>query len=186
MHHSAWMGLYKILWPIVLTMWMMMLIFQLTSQKACIDKLRLRQNGHHFVDVFKCIFFIENVWISLMITQTFVPKVWINNIPALVEIMAWCQPGDKPVSQPIVVSLLMHICVTHLNELVSCTQTVGVKWTTFRTTFQQQAIYHLAPLKCFFFFKDSKFRVDKALLKMHPNRPSFDPLFFWYELQVYP
>ena len=41
-----------------------------------------------------------------------VPKGPINNIPALVQIMAWCQPGDKPFSEPMMVSLLMHICVT--------------------------------------------------------------------------
>ena len=26
----------------------------------------------------------------------FVPKRPTNNIPALVHLMAWCQPGDKP------------------------------------------------------------------------------------------
>ena len=25
----------------------------------------------------------------------------INNIPALVQIMAWCRPGDKPLSEPM-------------------------------------------------------------------------------------
>ena len=36
----------------------------------------------------------------------------INNIPALVQIMAWCRPGDKSLSEPMMVILLMHICVT--------------------------------------------------------------------------
>ena len=36
----------------------------------------------------------------------------INNIPALVQIMVWRQPGDKPLSEPMMVSLLRHICVT--------------------------------------------------------------------------
>ena len=31
---------------------------------------------------------------------------------ALVQIMAWHRPGDKPLSEPMMVSLLMHICVT--------------------------------------------------------------------------
>ena len=26
-------------------------------------------------------------------------KVRINNIPALIQIMAWCHPGDKPLSE---------------------------------------------------------------------------------------
>ena len=35
----------------------------------------------------------------------------INNIPALVQIMAWYLRGDKPLSEPMMGSLLMHICV---------------------------------------------------------------------------
>ena len=78
-----------------------------------LNTLRQRQNGRHFADdIFKCIFFYENAWISLKISLKFVPKVRINNIPALVQIMAWRQPGDKPLSEPMMVSLLTHICVT--------------------------------------------------------------------------
>ena len=42
----------------------------------------------------------------------FVPKTPINNILSSVQIMAWCRPGDKPLSEPMVVSLPTHICVT--------------------------------------------------------------------------
>ena len=42
----------------------------------------------------------------------FVPKGPINNIPALVQIMAWRRPGDNPLSEPVMVSLMTHICVT--------------------------------------------------------------------------
>ena len=42
----------------------------------------------------------------------FVPKGPINNLPALVQIMAWCRPGAKPLSEPTMVSLTTHICVT--------------------------------------------------------------------------
>ena len=55
---------------------------------------------------------IGTICILLMIPLKFVPNVQINNIPALVKIMDWCQPGDKSLSEPIVVSLLMHICIT--------------------------------------------------------------------------
>ena len=58
------------------------------------------------------LFFNENNRISIEISQKFVPKVPINNIPALVQIMAWRRPGDKPVSEPMMVCLLTHICVT--------------------------------------------------------------------------
>ena len=36
----------------------------------------------------------------------------INNIPTLVQIMALCRPGDKPLSELMMVYLLTHICVT--------------------------------------------------------------------------
>ena len=60
-----------------------------------VNSLRPRQNGRHFADVFKRIFLNENVWILLKISPKFVPKVPINNIPALVQIIAWRHPGDK-------------------------------------------------------------------------------------------
>ena len=41
----------------------------------------------------------------------FVPKFQINNTPALVQIMAWRRPGDKPLSGTMMVSLLTYICV---------------------------------------------------------------------------
>ena len=77
------------------------------------NTLRPRQNGRHFADnIFKCIFLNENVWIIIEISLKFVPSGPINNIPALVQIMAWCCPGNMPLSKPMVVSLLTHICVT--------------------------------------------------------------------------
>ena len=54
----------------------------------------------------------ENVRISINISLKFVPKGLINNIPALVKIMAWRRSGDKPLSEPMMVNLLTHICVT--------------------------------------------------------------------------
>ena len=72
-----------------------------------------RQNGGHFADdTFKRIFVNENVRISINISLKFVPKGLINNIPALVQIMAWRRPGDKPLSEPMRINLLAPICVT--------------------------------------------------------------------------
>ena len=80
---------------------------------SCFNLLRPRQNGRHFSDdIFKCTCLNENVWIPIKISLKFVPKGPINNIPALVQIMAWRRPGDKPLSAPMMVSLLTHICVT--------------------------------------------------------------------------
>ena len=78
--------------------------------------MRPRQNGRHFADdIFKCIFFSENVWIPIRISLKFVAKGQINNIPALVQIMAWRRPDDKSFSEPMMVRLLTHICVTWLH-----------------------------------------------------------------------
>ena len=71
------------------------------------------QNGCHFADdIFKCIFLNGNIRISLKISLKVVCKIRINNIPELFQIMAWRRPGDKPLSEPIMVSLLTHMCIT--------------------------------------------------------------------------
>ena len=54
----------------------------------------------------------ENLWISIKISLKFVPKGPNNDIPALAQIMAWRWPGNKPLSEPMMVSLLTHKCVT--------------------------------------------------------------------------
>ena len=77
------------------------------------NTLRPRQNGRHFPDaIFQWIFLNENIWISHKIPLKFVPRGPINNIPALVQIMAWRRPGDKPLSEPMLVFVPTHICVT--------------------------------------------------------------------------
>ena len=79
----------------------------------CINTLRPRQNGSLFADdTFKRIFFNEHIRISIKISLKFVPKGLINNIAALVQIMAWRRPGDTPLSEPTMVRSLTHICVT--------------------------------------------------------------------------
>ena len=84
-----------------------------TEPYVCFNTLRPRQNGRHFSDdMFKCIFLNENIWIPIEISLKFVPKGSINNNPALFQIMAWRRPGDKPLSEPMMVSSLTHICVT--------------------------------------------------------------------------
>ena len=78
-----------------------------------LNTLRPIQNCCNFADgIFKYIFLNINVWISLKFSLKFVPKVRINNILAMVQIMAWRWPGDKPLSEPMMFSLLTHICVT--------------------------------------------------------------------------
>ena len=61
---------------------------------------------------FSDIFFNGTLGILVKDSQRFVPKGRINNIPALVRTMAWRRQGDKPLSEPMVVSLLAYFCVT--------------------------------------------------------------------------
>ena len=75
-----------------------------------INTLRPRQNGCHFADdTFKHIFMKENVTISISISLKFVPNSPIDNIPALFQIMACRRPGDKPLSEAMMV----------INELIN-------------------------------------------------------------------
>ena len=89
--------------------WQLMIWWHKEPGHKSFNTLRPRQNGRLLADdVFKCIFLNENVWILLK----FVPKGPINNIPSLVQVMAWRWPGDKPLSEPMMVSLLTDICIT--------------------------------------------------------------------------
>ena len=64
-----------------------------------INTFRPGQNGRHIADdTFKCIFLNENVWSPIKISLKFVPKGPINDIPVLVQILAWRRLGDKPLS----------------------------------------------------------------------------------------
>ena len=92
-----------------------MRIYPLWSLNALIP----RQYGRHFVDdIFKSIFLNEDVWISIKMLLNFIPKGPINNIPKLVQTMAWHRTADKPLSEAMVVSLLTYIYASlGLNEL---------------------------------------------------------------------
>ena len=82
---------------------------------VCVFKLQIaltHWDRDKLDDIFKCIFLNGNAWISLKIPLKFVFKVPINNIPPLIQIMAWRRPGDKPLSEPRMESPLTHICVT--------------------------------------------------------------------------
>ena len=83
------------------------------TRSMMLNPLRPKQNGRLFADdTFKRIFLNENIRISIKISLKFVHKGLINNIPASVLIMAWRRPGDKPLSEPMLVRSLTHICVT--------------------------------------------------------------------------
>ena len=119
--HHIWMHFLKETCSIVIQ-----ISWRSSAYWANIDSdntLKPRQNGHHYAaDIFKCIFLKENVWVSFKISLKYVPKVRINNILALFQMIASRRPGDKLLSEPMLVSFLAHICVNRpqwVNSLVA-------------------------------------------------------------------
>ena len=112
-------GVIRPQWVLTVIVWKWTWLWQTqyipwNMHNACgFNSLRPRQNGQHFAgDIFKCIFLNKNVWIPIEISLKLVPKGPINNIPALVKIMAWRRPGNKPLSEPMMVNLPTHICIS--------------------------------------------------------------------------
>ena len=67
--------------------------------------------AHHISDdIFKYIFLNDNVCIAIRISLKFVPEGPIHNIPSLVQKITWRLVGAKPLSESMMVSLLMHVC----------------------------------------------------------------------------
>ena len=130
-----------------------------TMGEEYINTLRPRQNGRHIADdIFKCIFMNENEWISLKTSLKFVPKVRINNIPVLVQKMAWRLPGDKPLSEPMMDGSLTHIWVTR------------PQWVN--TLRPRQNGRHIADdiFKCIFLNENIRFFINTSL-KFVPKGP---------------
>ena len=74
------------------------------NRAEVINTLRLKQNSRHFADdisIFKLILLYENCWILFQIPLKFIPIGLINNKPALIQIMSWCQKGNTALSEPI-------------------------------------------------------------------------------------
>ena len=58
------------------------------------------QNGHHFADnIFRCIFVNETICILIQISLKFVPKGLIDNMWALVQVVAWHLTCHKPLPE---------------------------------------------------------------------------------------
>ena len=81
-----------------------------TVSHGSIKRLRPRQKWPPFPDdIFNCIFFIENKF-RLTFHWSLFSSVPITLCNALVQIPS--RPGDKRLSEPMLVSLLADICVT--------------------------------------------------------------------------
>ena len=97
--------------------WLFLLVLKDT---ICFNTLRPKQMDAISQTTFSnCIFLNENVGIPIKISLMFVPNGPINNIPALIQIMAWHHSGDKPLSEPMVVNLQTHLYASLVfNELI--------------------------------------------------------------------
>ena len=79
-------------------------------------ELRLRFHRSLFLRFEFTIIQHENVLISIKISLKFIPKGPINNIQALVQTVDWRRPGDRPLSESMIIILLTHICLTRVKS----------------------------------------------------------------------
>ena len=78
------------LWLHILHLWSSVHTYEKPRLYLLLLHIEAETNGRHFPDViFKFNFLNENIWISIEISLKCVPNGQINNIPALVQIMAW-------------------------------------------------------------------------------------------------
>ena len=139
MGYYIWVN--KAVWPHLKQCW------PIDRYTLSLNTLRPGQNGRNFADdIFKCIFLRENARISLDISLKFVSKVRINNIPAFVQIMARRRPGDKPLSEPMMVRLPTHICVTRPQWVKS-----WIKIEAYSMISMHENAPEMSPAKCHIF-----------------------------------
>ena len=115
--NQCWLIISKVLWhsPEGNFTWNVQIICPWYALENYLCKLR--QNACHFADnISKCIFLNENVWILLKIPLMVVCKVRINSISALVQMIAWHSPGDKPLFETMIVYRRIHASL-RFNEL---------------------------------------------------------------------
>ena len=67
-------------------------------------------------DIFKCIFLNEKFGIVIRISLKFIPKDPIDNKWAMVQVMAWCRTGDKPLPGPMITQFI-DAYMRHLGEM---------------------------------------------------------------------
>ena len=81
----------------------------LFSSDAILDAIN---DAHQIVLVENCIYLSFANDRSEQISLKFVLKGPMYKISTLVQVMAWRRPGDKPSTEPMMVSLLKHVYVT--------------------------------------------------------------------------
>ena len=95
-------------------------------------------------------------WVQLTIFQS-----------AMVQIMAWCRPGDKPLSEPMMVSLLTHICVTR-PQWVNHTKPIAVVFTWSEISLWYRIVNH-CPLFSYFYETHTMYIVHPRNMYLVPT-----------------
>ena len=73
-----------------------------TRDNICLNSSPPGQNDRNSGRRHFPINFLEwNVKIPIQIALKFVPRSLIDNKPAVVQVMAWCQTGGKPLPEPM-------------------------------------------------------------------------------------
>ena len=75
--------------------------------------------------------------------------VRINHIPTLDQIMAWCLPGTKPLTEAMMVNLLMHVCVTRPQWDKQSSDQFGCECVWYRWNFTKILLLQWYILACF-------------------------------------
>ena len=90
------------------------------NSKHSINTFKPRHDGYHVANnIWSLIFFNENFWISIQISQQFVPRDPIVSKWVLVQVMAWHQTDKEPLSKSMMAYLLMHIYNIQLQQWVN-------------------------------------------------------------------
>ena len=101
--HNAW--LYRIM-PVIYT------VGHFVDASICINTLRPRQNGCHFKDD---ILLSENLHSLIPMHLNCILNGLIDNKLSLIQVMAWCRTGDKPLSE----SLMSKFTVSYIRHSAS-------------------------------------------------------------------
>ena len=68
----------------------------------------LDKNGHHIADNIWNVFFLTEkfcILIEFPVFPKLAPNDSIGNKSSLVQVMAWCQAGTKPLLEPVMIQL---------------------------------------------------------------------------------
>ena len=112
--HTAVLGLIRgplsTHWPV--HQWLLLIILEELDQNRMIPLTHLPLDKMAAVwadDIFKWISLNKNDSIQIQISLKFVPKSPIDNKSALVQVMAWCRTGNKPLPEPMMTPVYQRI-----------------------------------------------------------------------------